>query len=63
VTRIEPDRTFYPAEPYHQDFLTQNMRNPYIVAYDLPKIADLRQFFPDEYRAAPVLVAGQHSTK
>jgi peptide-methionine (S)-S-oxide reductase len=61
VTRIEPARAFYPAEAYHQDFLTQNMRNPYIVTYDLPKIEDLKRLFPDVYRAAPVLVAGLHS--
>ncbi len=24
VTRIEPDRAFYPAEAYHQDYLTRN---------------------------------------
>jgi peptide-methionine (S)-S-oxide reductase len=63
VTRIEPDRTFYPAEAYHQDFLTQNTRNPYIITYDLPKIEDLKHFFPDLYRAAPVLVAGLRSSR
>jgi len=61
VTKIEPDRTFYPAEPYHQDFLMQNMRNPYIVTYDLPKIEDLKRFFPDRYRATPVLVGRTQS--
>jgi peptide-methionine (S)-S-oxide reductase len=63
VTRIEADRTFYPAENYHQDFLTQNPRNPYIVIYDLPKIEDLKHLFPDLYRAAPVLVAGLRTSK
>ena len=62
VTKIEPDRTFYPAESYHQDFLVQNSRNPYIVAYDLPKIDDLKHFFPELYRAVPVLVAGPRSS-
>ena len=37
VTRIEPDRPFYPAENYHQDFLTRNPKYPYIVINDLPK--------------------------
>jgi peptide-methionine (S)-S-oxide reductase len=63
VTRIEPDRTFYPAEGYHQDFLTRNPTYPYIVINDLPKIEDLKRLFPDRYRAAPVLVAGIHSSK
>jgi peptide-methionine (S)-S-oxide reductase len=56
VTRIEPDRTFFPAEAYHQDFLTQNPTNPYIVINDLPKVRSLKLFFPEIYRAKPVLV-------
>ena len=56
VTRIEPDRSFYPAEDYHQDFLTRNPTYPYIVANDLPKIEALKRLFPDSYRANPVLV-------
>ena len=58
VTTIEPGRTFYPAEAYHQDYLTRNPRNPYIAFNDLPKIDDLKRVFADLYRAAPVLVAG-----
>ncbi len=57
VTTIEPDRTFYPAEAYHQDFLTRHPDNLYIVINDLPKIADLKASFPDLYRADPVLVS------
>jgi peptide-methionine (S)-S-oxide reductase len=56
VTRIEPDQTFYPAEAYHQDFLTRNPANPYIVINDLPKIENLKRVQPDVYRAIPVLV-------
>jgi peptide-methionine (S)-S-oxide reductase len=57
VTTIEPDRTFYPAEDYHQDFLTRNPTYPYIVFNDLPKIENLKRLFPDLYRSDPVLVA------
>ena len=57
--KIEPDRPFYPAENYHQDFLTRNPKYPYIVINDLPKIEDLKHDFPDLYRASPVLVAGR----
>jgi peptide-methionine (S)-S-oxide reductase len=57
VTNVEPGQDFYPAEDYHQDFLTRNPRYPYIVINDLPKIEDLRRLFPDLYRATPVLVA------
>jgi peptide-methionine (S)-S-oxide reductase len=63
VTRIEPGRTFYPAENYHQDFLTRNPTYPYIAINDMPKIEDLKRLFPDLYRAAPVLVAGMRSSK
>jgi peptide-methionine (S)-S-oxide reductase len=57
VTTIEADRPFYPAEAYHQDFLTRHPDNPYIVFNDLPKLKALRQVYPDLYRADPVLVA------
>jgi peptide-methionine (S)-S-oxide reductase len=57
VTRIDPGRTFYPAEQYHQDFLTLNPTYPYIVVNDLPKVEDLKRMFPERYRAAPVLVS------
>ena len=57
VTRIETGRTFYPAEAYHQDYLAQHPDNPYIAAYDLPKLRELQSLFPDLYRANPVLVA------
>ena len=57
VTTIEPGRTFYPAEGYHQDFLTQHPNHPYIVIHDLPKVAALKTLFPNAYRPDPVLVA------
>jgi len=56
VTKIEPGRAFYPAEAYHQDFLTLNPGYPYIVINDMPKIRELERLFPDRYRADPVLV-------
>jgi len=62
VTTIEPGRTFYPAEDYHQDFLTLNPTYPYIVINDLPKVENLKRIFPELYREQPVLVmAGQPS--
>ena len=56
VTTIEPFEAFYPAEQYHQDFLTLNPTWPYIVVHDLPKIAALKALFPEAYRENPVLV-------
>jgi peptide-methionine (S)-S-oxide reductase len=63
VTTIESDRAFFPAEAYHQDFLTRNPTYPYIAINDLPKIEDLKRLSPDVYRTAPVLVGGAHSSK
>ncbi len=60
VTTLEPGKTFYPAEDYHQDFLTLNPTYPYIVYNDLPKVENLKRLFPELYREQPVLVlAGQ----
>jgi peptide-methionine (S)-S-oxide reductase len=56
-TTVEPDRTFYPAEAYHQDYLTLNPNQPYIVYNDLPKIENLKKLFPDLYRDDPALVS------
>jgi peptide-methionine (S)-S-oxide reductase len=56
VTTVEAGKTFYPAEGYHQNYLTLNPTQPYIVYNDLPKIANLERLFPDRYRADPVLV-------
>jgi len=61
VTRIEPDQTFYPAEDYHQDYLTRNPTSPYIMINDLPKIENLKRTQPDIFRATPVLVAAARS--
>lgn len=57
ATKIEPGKNFYPAEAYHQDYLTRNPTQPYILFNDLPKIRDLKRVFPDLYREEPVLVS------
>ena len=57
VTRVDPLKGFFAAEDYHQDFLVRNPTYPYIVFNDLPKIANLKQLFPDRYRDQPVTVA------
>lgn len=56
ATTIEPDRAFYRAEDYHQDYLTLNPTQPYIVHNDLPKIENLERLFPELWRPDPVLV-------
>jgi peptide-methionine (S)-S-oxide reductase len=59
VTTIEPGKTFYPAEDYHQNFLAKNPTYPYIVVNDLPKIEALKRLFPKLYRPDPVLVGAK----
>ncbi len=61
ATKVEPDHGFNAAENYHQDFLTLNPDNPYIVFNDLPKVANLQKLFPESYRADPVLVSAGRS--
>jgi len=56
ATTIEPLKAFYPAEAYHQDFMTRNPDHPYISYNDLPKVDNLKRVFPDRYRVKPVLV-------
>lgn len=56
VTRIEDQASFYPAELYHQDFMTENPRHPYIVFNDLPKVDNLKRLFPERFRNEPALV-------
>jgi peptide-methionine (S)-S-oxide reductase len=56
VTRVEPFHGFYPAEGYHQNFLTLNPGYGYIVVNDLPKIRELERLFPAQYAPKPVLV-------
>ena len=58
VTRVDALDAFYPAEAYHQDFLIENPRYPYIVFNDLPKIESLKRVFPTRYRDQPVTVKG-----
>ena len=56
VTRIERAGAFWPAEAYHQDYLTLNPDSGYIRVNDLPKVMGLKAEFPALYRARPVLV-------
>jgi peptide-methionine (S)-S-oxide reductase len=47
VTQIAPGKEFFPAEAYHQDFVTNNPTHPYVVVNALPKIKKTRQQFPE----------------
>ena len=51
VARIERAQAFYPAEPYHQDFMSKNPDHGYIRMWDAPKVAALKRLFPGEFKA------------
>jgi peptide-methionine (S)-S-oxide reductase len=51
VTQVVALPAFYPAEAYHQNYLALHPAQPYIVMHDLPKLAQLKQQFPDRYVA------------
>ena len=49
VTQVVPLPAFYPAEAYHQNYATLHPNQPYIMFNDAPKVAHLKQEFPDLY--------------
>jgi len=49
VTQVVPLKAFYPAEAYHQDYAKNHPDQMYIVFNDAPKVAHLREQFPNLY--------------
>jgi peptide-methionine (S)-S-oxide reductase len=47
VTEVTKLKAFYRAEDYHQDYAYHNPDNPYIEVCDRPKIAALKEQFPE----------------
>ena len=47
VTEVTPLKAFYRAEDYHQDYAYYNPGHSYIQVCDRPKIAALKQQFPE----------------
>jgi peptide-methionine (S)-S-oxide reductase len=62
VTRVGLLKGFFPAESYHQDYLTLHPSQPYIAYYDIPKIRNLKKIFADSYVAKPTLVSSAKVT-
>ncbi len=50
VTQVEPVRTFYPAEAYHQDYFARNGQQPYCQFVVAPKVAKFRKQFAERVR-------------
>jgi peptide-methionine (S)-S-oxide reductase len=57
VTKVGTLDTFYPAEGYHQDYLTLHPSQPYIAYNDLPKVENLKKLFGQNYQEKPTLVS------
>lgn len=57
VTKVSDYKAFYPAEGYHQNYLTLHPQNPYIAANDIPKVEGLKKLFPTVFKADPTLTA------
>lgn len=51
VTRIDPLKTFHPADPGQQDYMIKNPNLSYILVNDIPKLGGLKQLFPRYYRS------------
>lgn len=53
VTKVERFTGFQDAARDHQDFMRKNPRHPYIMRWDIPKLAAFRAMFPTYYRDRP----------
>ena len=62
VTKISALPAFYPAEAYHQDYLTLHPNQPYIAINDIPKVEALKKIFAANYVQKPTLVGGAKLT-
>ena len=62
VTKVGPLEGFFPAEAYHQDYLTLHPNQPYIAYNDLPKVENLKKIFAQNYLDKPTLVSSAKVT-
>jgi peptide-methionine (S)-S-oxide reductase len=56
ATKVDPLTGFYPAEGYHQNYLSRHPDAPYIATYDMPKLAALKRLFASDYVPKPAPV-------
>jgi len=62
VTKVGPLEGFFPAEAYHQDYLTLHPNQPYIAYNDIPKVENLKKIFAENYIEKPTLVSNAKVT-
>jgi peptide-methionine (S)-S-oxide reductase len=51
VTTVEPAPKFYVAEPYHQEYFTNNANQPYCQFVVAPKVKKFQKSFPQKMKA------------
>jgi peptide-methionine (S)-S-oxide reductase len=61
ATIVGSNTGFYPAEGYHQNYLTLHPDSDYISTFDLPKVRALSAVFPEHFTPKPTLVTGMGS--
>ena len=57
VTKVTSLKAFYPAEGYHQNYLTLHPDEGYIAQNDIPKVEGLKKLFPGNWQSGPILTA------
>ena len=62
VTKVSALEGFFPAEAYHQDYLTLHPNQPYIAYNDIPKVENLKKVFSQNYIEKPTLVSSAKVT-
>jgi peptide-methionine (S)-S-oxide reductase len=62
VTKVGALEAFYPAEAYHQDYLTLHPNQPYIAYNDIPKVENLKKIFAENYIEKPTLTSSAKVT-
>ncbi|MDB5618108.1 peptide-methionine (S)-S-oxide reductase MsrA [Tardiphaga sp.] len=62
VTKVGTLDGFFPAEAYHQDYLTLHPNQPYIAINDIPKVENLKKIFAPNYIEKPTLVSSAKAT-
>ena len=51
VTEVKPFVQFYPAEDYHQEYISQHPDNPYVQNVSIPEYRHFRASFPGKFKA------------
>lgn len=51
VTEVKPFVHFYPAEDYHQEYISRNPDNPYVRNVSIPEYRHFRASFPGKFKA------------